>query len=62
MTRKKTDGWGTTLYQSMNYINPRTSTQIHTPTEAQGGWMAPFPELFDMLQYFETILRSVKSL
>ena len=27
-----------------------------------GGWMEPLPEVFDMLQYFETILSLVESL
>ena len=48
-------------------INPRTYTQIHTPTVVQGrvgggGWMEPLPGVFDMLQYFETILPLVESL
>ena len=36
--------------------------QIHTPTMVQGsgsggeGWMEPLPGVFDMLQYFETIM------
>ena len=39
-------------------------TQIHTPTVVQGGRevMEPLPEVFDMLQYFETILPLVESL
>ena len=38
-------------------INP------HTPTVVQGGggWMEPLPRVFDMMQYFETILPSVES-
>ena len=41
--------------------------QIHTPTVVQGGggrgeWMEPLPRVFDMLQYFETILPLVESL
>ena len=45
----------------------RTSTQIHTPTVLQelgggGGWMEALPGVFDLLQYFETILRLVESL
>ena len=36
--------------------------QIHTPTVVQGGWMDPRPRVFDMLQYFETILPSEESL
>ena len=28
----------------------------------QWGWMEPLPGVFDMLQYFETILPSVESL
>ena len=40
-------------------INPRTYTQIHTPTVVQVGVDGPPPpRLFDMLQYFETILPS----
>ena len=41
----------------------RTYTQIHTPTWYKGGgWMEPFPRVFDMLQYLKTILLSVESL
>ena len=37
--------------------------QINTPTVEQGGWMdPPPPRVFDMLQYFETILPSEESL
>ena len=37
--------------------------QIHTPTVVQvGGVDGPPPRVFDMLQYFETILPSVESL
>ena len=46
-------------------INPRTYTQIHTPTVVQGvggGWMEPLPGVFDVLQDFETILPLVESL
>ena len=44
-------------------INPRTYMQIHTPTVVQGsGVDGPPPRVFDMLQYFETILPSVESL
>ena len=49
-------------------FNPRTYKQIHTLTVVQGGeggsWgsMESFPGVFDMLQYFETILPLVKSL
>ena len=39
-------------------INPRTYMQIHTPTVVQGGVDGPPPRLFDMLQYFKTILPS----
>ena len=44
-------------------FNPRTYTQIHTPTVVQGkrGLIEPLPCVFDMLQYFETILSSVES-
>ena len=47
---------------------PQTHMQIFTPTVVQGGggggkgWMEPLPRVFDMLQYFETILTSVESL
>ena len=39
-------------------------TQIHTSTVVQGGagWMELLPGVFDMLQYFETILPLVESL
>ena len=46
-------------------VYPRTYTQIHTPTVVQGGrgaWMEHLPRVFDMLQYFETILPLVESL
>ena len=50
-------------------INPRTYTQIHTPTMVQevrgggGGKLeGTLPGVFDVLQYFETILPSVESL
>ena len=38
--------------------------EIHTPTVVQWGgqWMEPLPGVFDMLQYFETILPLVESL
>ena len=41
--------------------------QIHTPTVAQVKWgevrwIEPLPEVFDTLQYFETILTLVASL
>ena len=42
-------------------------TQIHTPSVVQGGWgggewMEPLSGVFDMLQYFETILPLVENL
>ena len=37
-------------------INPRAYTQIHTPTYKEGGAVEPLPGVFDMLQYFVTIL------
>ena len=48
----------------------RTYTQIHTRAVVQGGgggggrdgWMEPLSGVFDMLQYFETILPLVESL
>ena len=45
-------------------INPRTYLQIHTPTVVQGGGVdgPPPPRVFEMFQYFETILPSVESL
>ena len=48
-----------TTWQSLYLIviNPRTYTQIHTPTVVQvgGGGMEPSPRVFDMLQYFKTV-------
>ena len=46
------------------YFNPRTYKQINTPPwyKGGGGWMDPLPGVFDMLQYFETILPLVESL
>ena len=44
------------------YFNPQAYKQIHTPTwykVVQEELKEPFPRVFDMLQYFETILRSV---
>ena len=62
----------TTQGEIMQYIarnllltsfNLRTYTQIHTPTVVQGGGgMEPLPGVFDMFQYFETILPLVESL
>ena len=49
----------------INILNPRTYTQIHTPTVVQGvgRWlMEPFPKVFDMLQYFQMILPLVEIL
>ena len=52
--------------RNMVNFNPQTYTQIHIPTMVQWGeggwWMEPLPEVFDMLQYFETILPLVESL
>ena len=39
-----------------------TLSDVHTPTVVQGGLMEPLPRIFDMLQYFETILPSMESL
>ena len=39
--------------------------QIHTPSMVRGGggwWIEPLPGVFDMLQYFETILPLVERL
>ena len=47
------------------HVNPRTYKQIHTPIVLQGRggrWMEPLSAVFDMLQYFETILPLVESL
>ena len=50
------------------HVNPRTYKQIHTPIVLQGrgveggGWMEPLSGVFDMLQYFETILPLAESL
>ena len=48
-------------------IDPRTYTQIDSPTVVQkdgggGGVVEHLPRVFDVLQYFETTLSSVKSL
>ena len=47
-------------------INHRMYTQIHTPNMVQGvgggGLEGTLPGVFDVLQYFETILPSVESL
>ena len=47
-----------------NQINPRTYKQIHTPTMVQGGvdGASPPPWVFDMLQFFDTILPWMESL
>ena len=42
-------------------FNPRLYTQIHTPTVVRRG-IEPLPGVFDMLQYFETLLPLVESL
>ena len=45
------------------YFNPRTYKQINNPPWYKGGsWMEPLPGVFDMLQYFKTILPLVESL
>ena len=47
------------------HVNPRTYKQIHTPIVLQGRggrWMEPLSVVFDMLQYFETILPLAESL
>ena len=44
------------------HVNPRTHKQIHTPIVLQGGWMEPISVVFDILQYFETILPLVENL
>ena len=45
-------------------VNPRTNRQIHTPTVVRGGGGVDgtSPRVFDILQYFETILPLVESL
>ena len=55
--------------QKQKEINPRTYMQIHTPTVVQAGGGGggegvdgTLPGVFDMLQYFETILPLVESL
>ena len=53
------------LSRKSNLINPRTYKQIHTPTVVQGGGGGVDgtpPGVFDMLQYFETILPPVENL
>ena len=54
--------------QKQKEINPRTYMQIHTSTVVQVGGGGregvdgTLPGVFDMLQYFETILPLVESL
>ena len=52
--------------QKQKEINPRTYMQIHTPTVVQAGGGkgvdGTLPGVFDMFQYFETILPLVESL
>ena len=54
------------ISQTWNHqqFNPHTYTQIHTPTKVQkgGGLIESLPAVFDMLQYFESILPLVESL
>ena len=55
------------LLTDTSIINPRTYTQIHTPTLIQGGggggdWMELLPGVFDIFQNFETILPLEESL
>ena len=54
------------FWSEKEIFKPRTYTQIHTPVvQGRGGRrageMEPFPRVFDMLQYFEIILASVKA-
>ena len=49
-------------YSCLIHVNPRTYKESHIPTVVQGGLKEPLPWGFEMLQYFETILPSVKSL
>ena len=51
------------LMVKKSWISYQGITQIHTLSVVQGagaggvrGWMEPVPRVFDMLQYFETIL------
>ena len=46
------------------FVNPREYRQIHTPHHGTrgGGEVEPLLGVFDMLQYFETILPLVESL
>ena len=49
-------------YRHLYSVNPQTYAQSHIPMVVQGGggWWTPPPWVFDMLQYFETILPSVE--
>ena len=44
------------------WLNPRTYTEIHTPTVGQGRVDETPPGFFYMLQYFEMILPLVESI
>ena len=43
--RKLTDIFLPDMSKAFDSINPRTYTQIHTPTVVQAGWMEPLPEV-----------------
>ena len=46
----------------VRYTQGRLATLVPTVVQREGGWMEPLPGVFDMLQYFETILLLLESL
>ena len=60
------NSWCARQIWKISLFNPRTYTQIHTPTVVQGrgggcGVNGTPPDFFDMLQYFKTILPLIES-
>ena len=67
ISQTETSPWPSTIHDKRR-LNPRTYTQFIPPPWYKGsggrggGVMEPLPAVFDMLQYFQTILPSVESL
>ena len=67
ISQTETSSWPSTINDKRR-LNPRTYTQFIPPLWYKGsggrggGVMEPLPAVFDMLQYFQTILPSVESL